>query len=162
FVPGRGRPLDLHLLRAGRLGSPHDRSSQGRSRSLLPVRLQPDDPDAVPGPLVGGAGRSTPGGRHPAGPGVGGPASGPDSATRRGGGRAALDAGLKEFGAVAPRGVSPGKSLPNGGLGVGPDGSATLAVTDKPILWDLTKQIPPSAIHRAFVDSVTLSAVEWS
>ena len=74
-----------------------------------------------------------------------------------------LKSGMNEFGTIAPRHVSPTDPLPYRGVGVRPDGGVTLAVTDKLIVvQDLTPNLPPGAIAAINLDSVTLSAAEWS
>jgi hypothetical protein len=90
------------------------------------------------------------------------PGSGNDSSRER---RALADlqAGLKEFGNVAPRRVRPTNPLPYRGIGVQPDGSVTLAITDRSIIVpDLSKKIDPNATCGMALDSVTLPAAEWS
>jgi hypothetical protein len=75
----------------------------------------------------------------------------------------ALEAGLKEFGPVAPRRIRPTNPLPYQGIGVRPDGSVTLAVADKQIfVKDLTQKVPPGAFGQLYFGSLTLSGAEWS
>jgi len=74
-----------------------------------------------------------------------------------------LREGMKAYGRIAPRLVGATNPLPYRGIGVRPDGGATLAVSGKDLpTRDLTKQIEPFALPEARFDSVVLSAAEWS
>jgi len=76
---------------------------------------------------------------------------------------AGMESGLKEFGTIAPRRVSPTNSLPYRGIGVRPEGSVTLAVADRLLLIkDLSQKVHPSQIGGISLGSVTLSAADWS
>jgi hypothetical protein len=73
-------------------------------------------------------------------------------------------AGMKKFGPIAPRPLEPKKSLfPYRGIGVRPDGSVRLAVTDKRIMVrDVMKELPRASAGETKTDSVTISAAEWA
>jgi hypothetical protein len=74
-----------------------------------------------------------------------------------------LRGGMKEFSNIAPRRVGPFNPLPYRGFGIQPDGSVNLAVTDKFIVVkDLTPDLDLRSVAGANIDSVTLSAAEWS
>jgi len=74
-----------------------------------------------------------------------------------------LRAGLKKFGTVAPRRVGPMNSLPYRGVGVRPDGSVTLAITDKILNGKPgTRPVESLGVERMYLDSATLSASQWS
>jgi hypothetical protein len=74
-----------------------------------------------------------------------------------------LERGLKAFGDVKPRQVSRFDSLPHRGVGVRPGGSVTLAVYDKFVLVkDLDKDPPRNSLGATVLDSITLTAEEWS
>jgi hypothetical protein len=74
-----------------------------------------------------------------------------------------LEAGLKAFGPVEPRRVEKFPSLPHRGVGAQADGRVTLAVTDRWVLVkDLSRDPPRDALGATVLDSVTLSAEEWT
>lgn len=72
-----------------------------------------------------------------------------------------VEAGLKAFGDVKPRQVERVESFPHRGVGVRPDGTATLAVTDRLVLVkDLNKDPPRDALGATILDSINLTAEE--
>ena len=74
-----------------------------------------------------------------------------------------LQRGLDSFGAVEPRRVGRFDSLPYRGTGVRPTGSVTLAVYDKfVVVKELDKEPPPDALGPTVLDSIPLTAEEWS
>lgn len=75
-----------------------------------------------------------------------------------------LEAGLKAFGPVEPRRpVEHFESLPHRGAGTRPDGRVTLAVTDRwVIVTDLSRDPPRDALGPTVLDSITLTADEWT
>jgi hypothetical protein len=74
-----------------------------------------------------------------------------------------LEAGLKKFGPVAPRRAGPANSRPYRGIGVHPDGSVTLAVTDRLIfVQDRRRQLRAGDFGEVTPDHVDLTAAEWS
>jgi hypothetical protein len=77
---------------------------------------------------------------------------------------AALQAGVKKFGTLSLRRVSHKESLPYRGVGVRPDGSVNLAVSDRPLGdRDLSRPYKPSeVIHQIRLGSVNLTGAEWS
>ena len=75
---------------------------------------------------------------------------------------AELREGLSKFGTVTPRRVRPTNPLPYRGIGVRADGSVTLAISDKAIPVEDLSQLPRFSGYQMFLDSVTLSAAEWS
>ena len=75
---------------------------------------------------------------------------------------AELREGLNEFGAVTPRRARRTNPLPDRGIGVRADGSVTLAISDKTIPVKDLSQLPQILDYQMFLDSVTLSAAEWS
>ena len=72
-----------------------------------------------------------------------------------------LEAGLKAFGPVEPRRVGKFQSLPHRGVGAQRDGHVTLAVTDRWVLVNLSRDPPRDAMGATVLDSVTLTAAEW-
>jgi hypothetical protein len=72
--------------------------------------------------------------------------------------QAALERGLKRFGAVMPRRVRGGDWLPSDGVGVLPDGSAPLVSHTRVMQHGLAR---PDCFGSVTFDSVTLSAKEW-
>jgi hypothetical protein len=75
---------------------------------------------------------------------------------------AELREGLNKFGTVTPRRIRPTNPLPYRGIGVRADGSVTLAISDKAIPVKDLSQLPQISGYQMFLDSVTLSAAEWS
>ncbi len=74
-----------------------------------------------------------------------------------------LRTGMKKFGTIEPHRVTRVDSLPFRGKGVRPDGSVTLAVSDRRInVKNLSQEVPPDAVGELLLGSVTLSAAEWS
>ena len=71
---------------------------------------------------------------------------------------------MKKFGPIAPRHVSHKNPLPYRGVGVRPDGSVTLAVSDRPLGdLDLSRKLQPrDIIYKIRLGSVTLTRAEWS
>jgi len=74
-----------------------------------------------------------------------------------------LQPGMKKFGAITPRRPGPANSLPYRGIGVRPDGSVALAVTDRVInVQDRRRQLQASDFGETTPDHVDLSAADWS
>jgi hypothetical protein len=79
-----------------------------------------------------------------------------------------LKTGLAAFGSVKPREPRPAASayqaaLPFRGFGVKPDGSVTVALYDKYVIVpDLQKDPPPGALGETVLDSIPLTAAEWT
>ncbi len=68
-----------------------------------------------------------------------------------------LTAGLKQFGNVTPRPPTQSNPLPYRGIGVGPDGSVTLAMRDR-----VVSRNRPEQLFELLLGSVTLPAADWS
>jgi hypothetical protein len=74
-----------------------------------------------------------------------------------------LEAGCRAFGEISPRRVPTIEPQPDRGLGLGPDGGATLALTDRAIVVkDLDRDLPRDAIGQVFLDSIALTGAEWA
>src|SRR5262249_54824070 len=73
-----------------------------------------------------------------------------------------LRGGLNAFGPVTPRRVRATNPYPDRGIGVRADGSVRLAVSDKTIPVKDLAQLQRLSGWQLFVDSVILSAAEWS
>jgi hypothetical protein len=74
-----------------------------------------------------------------------------------------LERGLRKFGPITPRQSQSANSLPDRGVGVQPDGRVTLAVSDKfVVVKDLSSDPPDNALGAITLDSITLTAAEWS
>ena len=90
-------------------------------------------------------------------------AAGADDAHRSSKTLEELESGLAKFGPVVPRRSRPRNLHPEKGIGVRPDGSVTLAITQKAIMiTDLRTELSPQATPRSIIDSLTFSAAEWS
>jgi hypothetical protein len=75
----------------------------------------------------------------------------------------ALNSGLNAFGGVSPRRAGLTNPYPIRGIGVQPDGGVRLAVIDKTIHpRGLLTNLPLSAVAEMKIDSVRLSASQWS
>lgn len=74
-----------------------------------------------------------------------------------------LKPGLQAFGPIKPRQIKPINPLPFRGLGVRSDGRVTLAVQERFVLVkNLAKEPAPDALGATVLDSITLTAKEWS